>query len=217
MTGWSAPGSRRSATLPVADARAAVDPLVPRDNASTLRGNLPIYLTLPSVLAELGVLSEGDPGLTLAMPDGTTREVTPDAVPMETFRAWVFGAWGGLFPESLPPDAKGPLYLRHRELAFWSEALAKPGRDVRRLQRGAAPGRRREHALGSRGQAEGDRSRGPRAGRSSSTCATTAAATTTPSARCATSSRRSPPRIPGPCRSSPDARRSRRPATSSRT
>lgn len=111
---------------PVADARAAVDPLVPRDNASTLRGNLPIYLTLPSVLAELGVLSEGDPGLTLAVPDGTTREITPDAVPMETFRAWVFGAWGGLFPESLPPDAKGPPYLRNRELAFWTDALANP-------------------------------------------------------------------------------------------
>lgn len=110
----------------IVDARAAVDPLVPRDNDSTLRGNLPIYLTLPAVLGELGVLSPGDPGLTLEMPDGSSREVTPDAVPMDTFRDWVFGAWGGLFPESLPPDAKGPLYLRHRELAFWSEALARP-------------------------------------------------------------------------------------------
>jgi hypothetical protein len=110
----------------IAEARAAVDQLVPRDNASTLRGNLPIYLTLPGVLAELGLLGPGDPGLTLAMPDGSTREVTPAAVPMNVFRDWVFGAWGGLFPESLPPDVKGPRYLRHRELAFWSEALAKP-------------------------------------------------------------------------------------------
>jgi hypothetical protein len=110
----------------IADARAAVDPLVPRDNPSTLRGNLPIYLTLPGVLAELGVLAPGDPGLTLVMPDGSTREVTPDAMPMDEFRDWVFGAWGGRFPESLPPDATGPLYLRHRELAFWSEALTKP-------------------------------------------------------------------------------------------
>jgi hypothetical protein len=112
--------------VPVADARAAVDPLVPRDNPTTLRGNLPIYLTLPSVLAELGVLAPGDPGLTLTMPDGSTREVTPEALPMDVFRDWVFGAWGGRFPEGLPPDAKGPLYLQHRELAFWSAPLAKP-------------------------------------------------------------------------------------------
>jgi hypothetical protein len=112
--------------LAVADARAAVDPLVPRDNATSLRGNLPIYLTLPAVLTELGVLAPGDPGLTLTMLDGSTREVTPEAVPMDAFRDWVFGAWDGLFPESLPPDAKGPLYLRHRDLAFWSAPLTKP-------------------------------------------------------------------------------------------
>lgn len=110
----------------VAEARTAVEPLVPRDNASSLRFNLPIYLTLPGVLEQRGILDAGDPGLTLELLDGSTREVTPEALPMETVRDWVFGAYGGLFPESLPPDADGPAYLRHRDLEFWSETLRDP-------------------------------------------------------------------------------------------
>ena len=46
--------------LAVADARQAVEPLVPRDNSSSLRANLPTYLLLPNVLRELGVLASGD-------------------------------------------------------------------------------------------------------------------------------------------------------------
>lgn len=111
---------------PIADARTAVEPLVPRDNASNLRSNLPIYLTLPDVLTELGVLAAGDPGLTLEMPDGSTREVTPEVVPVETMRDWVFGVYGGRYPEYLPPDPDGPLALRNQGLAFWSTALTKP-------------------------------------------------------------------------------------------
>ena len=111
---------------PIADARTAVEPLVPRDNASNLRSNLPIYLTLPDVLADLGLLDEGDPGLTLEMPDGTTREVTPEALPVDAMRDWVFGVYGGRYPESLPPDADGPLALRNQDLAFWSTPLSKP-------------------------------------------------------------------------------------------
>ena len=37
--------------LAVADARQAVEPLVPRDNSSSLRANLPIYLLLPKSCA----------------------------------------------------------------------------------------------------------------------------------------------------------------------
>ncbi len=78
------------------------------------------------MLGELGLIQDGDPGLTLELLDGSTREVTPVALPMEAFRDWIFGAYGGIFPESLPPDADGPLYLRHRDLAFWSAPLTKP-------------------------------------------------------------------------------------------
>ncbi len=110
----------------VEDAAATVEPLVPRDNPSTLRGNLPIYLTIPEVLEELGLVQPGDPGLTLELLDGSTREVTPDPLPLAEFRDWIFGEYGGRYPEALPPDDGGPLYQRHHELAFWSEATNAP-------------------------------------------------------------------------------------------
>jgi len=111
---------------PIADARREIEPLVPRDNASSLRSNLPMYLTLPDVLREMGLVQAGDPGLTFELLDGTTRSLTPDALPMDKFRDWIFGAYGGRFPDGLPPDADGPLYLRHRDLAFWSQAVKDP-------------------------------------------------------------------------------------------
>ena len=111
---------------PVDAARRAVEPLVPMDNASSLRANLPTFLLLPDVLAELGVLAPNDPGLTLAMADGTSREVTPEPMPIDAYRDSMFGVYGGEFPEGLPPDSGGPPHLRHRELEFWSEAIARP-------------------------------------------------------------------------------------------
>jgi len=110
----------------VEDAKATVESLVPRDNASSLRGNLPIYLTLPEVVGELGLVRPGDPALTFELLDGTTREVTPEPLPMDQFRDWIFGEYGGRYPEALPPDADGPLYQRHHDQAFWSEAVKKP-------------------------------------------------------------------------------------------
>lgn len=111
---------------PVDAARRAVEPLVPRDNASSLRANLPTFLLLPDVLTELGVLAPGDPGLTLALADGSTREVAPEPMPIEAYRDWIFGVYGGEFPAGLPPNPDGPPHLRHRELEFWSETIARP-------------------------------------------------------------------------------------------
>jgi hypothetical protein len=71
-------------------------------------------------------MGPGAPGLTLEMLDGSTREVTPDPLPMDAFRDWIFGVYGGRFPDGLPPDDDGPLYLRHRDQAFWSEAVQDP-------------------------------------------------------------------------------------------
>ena len=116
----------RNGHATIADARAAVQPLVPRDNPSNLRANLPIYLTLPDVLAERGVMAAGDPGLTLEM-DGSTREVTPDAIPVDKMRDWIFGVYGGRFPAYMPPVEDGPLVLRHHDLAFWTTPLLEPG------------------------------------------------------------------------------------------
>ena len=112
--------------LAVADARQAVEPLVPRDNSSSLRANLPTYLLLPNVLRELGVLASGDPGLTLELTNGSVRAVTPEPMPIEAWRDWIFARYAGDYPDGLPPDPGGPPYLRHRDQAFWSETLAGP-------------------------------------------------------------------------------------------
>src|SRR4051812_22856334 len=110
----------------VEDAMATVESLVPRDNPSTVRGNLPIYLTLPEVLEELGLVQPGDPGLTLELLDGSRREVTPEPLPLATFRDWIFGEYGGRYPEAMPPRDDGPLYQRNHALAFWSEGIKTP-------------------------------------------------------------------------------------------
>ena len=153
--------------LPVAEARAAVEPLVPRDNASSLRANLPMYLLLPEVLTERGVLAPGDPGLTVERLDGSTTELTVEPIPLAAYRDWVFGAWGGEFPEGLPPDEDGPPHLRNHDQAFWSETLRTPAGDLRRLQRRRpnerrAPDQRardfaRDRCRGQPGPAGGDR------------------------------------------------------------
>jgi hypothetical protein len=110
----------------VEDAIATVESLVPRDNPSTLRGNLPTYLTLPEVVEELGLVQPGDTVLTLQLVDGTTRELTPEPIPIEAFRDWIFGVYGGRYPAGLPPDDDGPLYLQHHDLAFWTEEVKAP-------------------------------------------------------------------------------------------
>jgi len=111
---------------PVTDAWDAVAPLVPRDNPSTLRANLPIYLTLPEVLSERGVQRPGAASLTLEMLDGTTRDAELDALPIEAFRDWIFGVYGG-YPVGFPPDPDGMAIQRHRPAIIWTEPLASGG------------------------------------------------------------------------------------------
>jgi hypothetical protein len=113
-------------TASVDDAKAAVDPLVPRDNESSLRANLPMYLTLPEVLDELGLREPGGPGLTFELLDGSTRELTADPLPIPAFHDWIVGEYGTDYPTGLPPDDGGPPHLRDRGSAFWAETLSEP-------------------------------------------------------------------------------------------
>ena len=111
---------------PVDEAEAAVEPLVPRDNASSLRANLPMYLTLPEVLVALGLRTPDGPGLTFGLLDGTTRELTTEPLPMPAFHDWIVGVYGTDYPTGLPPANDGPPHLRRRAEAFWSEELTDP-------------------------------------------------------------------------------------------
>ena len=112
--------------MDVDTASAAVEPLVPRDNPSNLRANLPMHLLVPEILDVLGLRAPGDPGLTFELIDGSTRELVTEPLPMQDFFAWVTGAYGIEFPTGLPPDDDGPPYLRRRTEAFWLETVANP-------------------------------------------------------------------------------------------
>jgi hypothetical protein len=116
----------RVGDVPVEDARASVEPLVPRDNASSLRANLPMYLTLPEVLVALGMRESDGPGLTFELVDGSTRELTTEPLPIPQFHDWILGVYGTDYPTGLPPDGEGPPHLRRRDEAFWLETLADP-------------------------------------------------------------------------------------------
>ena len=109
------------------DVAAAVEPLVPRDNDSSLRANLPVLMTIPEILAELGFEEDGAATLTVETTDGESRTITPEALPMTTFRDWIFGLYGDQFPVGLPPDDDGPAMLRNRDRELWSEPLEVGG------------------------------------------------------------------------------------------
>ena len=104
----------------VEDAIATVESLVPADNPSNLRGNLPTYLLLPEVVEELGLVQPGDPGLTFELLDGSTREVTPEPLPIEAFRDWIFGVYGGGYPG-------GPAAGRRRSRSISATTISPSG------------------------------------------------------------------------------------------
>jgi hypothetical protein len=107
---------------PVDDARMAVVPLVPADNASNRRGNLPMYLLLPEVLEELGLQRPGAAGLTVHRADGSIEEVDAEPLPIDAYRDWVFGIYPR-YPTALPPDESGSREQRRRNESFWTETL----------------------------------------------------------------------------------------------
>jgi Peptidase family S41 len=94
--------------VPVADVVGRVEPLIPRDNASTVRLLLPEYLTCAEVLRGLGIV-EG--AATYSFADGSET----------TLEASVGGA--GTAFEPLPLDGD-PLLYRGLDEPFWLERLA---------------------------------------------------------------------------------------------
>ncbi len=107
---------------PIDEARRAVVPLVPADNDSNRRANLPIHLLLDEVVAELGIGQPGAAALTVRLPDGATTDIDPEPIPIEAYRDWVFGIYG-TYPTAMPPDEAGSRERRRREEHFWTEPL----------------------------------------------------------------------------------------------
>ena len=107
---------------PIDVARRTVTPLVPADNDSNRRANLPMYLLLPEVVEELGIQRPGASALSLRLPHGSAADVDPEPLPIDTYRDWIFGVYPS-YPTAMPPDEDGSRERRRRDEPFWTEML----------------------------------------------------------------------------------------------
>ncbi|HTK45805.1 MAG TPA: S41 family peptidase [Patescibacteria group bacterium] len=106
---------------PEGDVRMQLRPIVPRDNDSTFRLLAPRYLLIPQVLRGLHVADDGPVTLGLTMPDGASRTVDVQPIPMADYNAWA-GAYG----LHLPADPQ-VLYLSRIDDALWWTRLQDTG------------------------------------------------------------------------------------------
>jgi hypothetical protein len=99
---------------PVADVLDALYPLIPRDNAQTLRLLAPRYLLIPQVLRGLGVADGG--GVTLGLTDdaGARQAVDVAPIPMADYNAWA-----GPYGLHLPADSDVEYLSRIDEALWW--------------------------------------------------------------------------------------------------
>jgi hypothetical protein len=102
---------------PVADVVAALDPLVPRDNAQTVRLLTPRFLLIPEILHGLDVIDVAGP-VEIDVLDGVVRRlVRVEPVPMAEYNDWA-----GPYGLHLPGDA-GVAYLARMDEALWWEVV----------------------------------------------------------------------------------------------
>ena len=97
-----------------------LEPLIPRDNNSTVRLLLPRYALIPQVLRGLGVADAGPVTLGLTSADGSSRTIDVQPIPMAAYNAWA-GPYGLHLP--IDPDV---LYLSRIGDALWWQRLQDP-------------------------------------------------------------------------------------------
>ena len=85
------------AGTPVDDVMTALDPLVPRDNPTTVRLLLPRFLIVPEVLRGIGMAPDGPLELTFEGDDGPLVQ-TVEPIPMADYNAWA-GPYGLFLPD----------------------------------------------------------------------------------------------------------------------
>jgi hypothetical protein len=102
---------------PIADVLTALYPVIPRDNAQTLRLLAPRYLLLPQVLRGLGLTGDGD--VTLGVTDDAGARQTVDVAPIPMA---AYNAWAGPYGLHLPADPN-VLYLSRMDEALRWERL----------------------------------------------------------------------------------------------
>lgn len=115
--------------LALAQVLERVEPLVPRDNDSNLRGLAPHFLLTAEVLAGLGVADGAQSAdFTFERPDGQRVDVSLAAVRALQYVSRFADPIFGHYPSILPRAAK-PLYLSGSARPMWVRTLAR-GRAV---------------------------------------------------------------------------------------
>jgi tetratricopeptide (TPR) repeat protein len=112
---------------PVEEVMAALDPLISRDNEQEVAFKAPALLRRVAILHALGLVD--DPGkatLAVRFPDGSSGEVTVDAIPAKPGRSYPYPPGWQALHDTLPSPP--PLHLRNRDLAYWFHYL--PGADL---------------------------------------------------------------------------------------
>ena len=101
---------------PIADVRAALDPLIPRDNEQTVRLLTPRYLLIPQVLRGIGLTNDSSVRIRFSAPV-PGREVDLRSIPMEDYNNWA-GPYGLHLP--VDPDVR---WLSKIDDDLWWEVL----------------------------------------------------------------------------------------------
>ncbi|HET6696312.1 MAG TPA: hypothetical protein VFG85_07390 [Gaiellaceae bacterium] len=104
------------AGVPADHVRALVEPLVPRDNASSRRARVPQFMLVAEVLHGLGVTASPDEVvLELAWPDGRQESVALGPVPASAYGAAFPDLFHPLVPQGLPLRPEPPYLARRLE------------------------------------------------------------------------------------------------------
>jgi hypothetical protein len=109
--------------VPYAEVARRVRPLVPRDNASNLRGYLPHYVLTAEVLAGLGITDGVSPLEFTFAQGGKSRSVTLAPVSVSSYVATFRDPIHGHYPSLLPRRKPTPLYLRKSASLLWVGTL----------------------------------------------------------------------------------------------
>ena len=110
--------------MPVGQVLERVDPLVPRDNDSNLRGLAPHFLLTAEILDGLGIADGAQSAdFTFERPGGERVDVSLASVPASQYVSTFADALYGHYPSILPHAAK-PLYLSGSARPMWTRTLA---------------------------------------------------------------------------------------------
>jgi hypothetical protein len=104
---------------PIEEVRAALDPLIPRDNDQTVRLLTPRYLLIPQVLRGIGLANDSSVRLRYSA-GGQSREVDLASIPMADYNAWA-GPYGLHLP--VPPGRTDVRSLSRVGEDLWWELL----------------------------------------------------------------------------------------------